>query len=187
MPRLSDSPGRAGVFLDRDGTLVHDPGFLHDPRAVRLLPGAAAAVARLNAAGFAVVTVSNQSGIARGLYPEADYHAVQQRLTELLWAERAQLDGAYYCPHLPEISGPCDCRKPGLRLFLDAAAAHRIALDRSVWIGDRLSDVEPANRLGGRAFLVRTGEGEHHIQQARVLGVPVVADVGAAVAAILDG
>jgi histidinol-phosphate phosphatase family protein len=184
---LAESPGRPGAFLDRDGTLVHDPGFLHDPRAVRLLPGAAAAVARLNEAGYAVVTVSNQSGIARGLYQEADYHAVQQRLTELLWAERAQLVGAYYCPHLPEVSGPCDCRKPGLRLFQDAAAAHGIALDRSVWIGDRLSDVEPASRLGGRAFLVRTGEGERHVQQARVLGVPVVADVAAAVARTLRG
>jgi histidinol phosphatase-like enzyme len=74
-----------------------------------------------------------------------------------------------------------------LRLFQDAAAAHGIALDRSVWIGDRLSDVEPANRLGGRAFLVRTGEGEHHVQQARVLGLPVVADVAEAVTRTLRG
>lgn len=177
---MADS-GRPGAFLDRDGTLVHDPGFLHDPAGVRLLPGVAAAVARLNEAGYAVVTVSNQSGIARGIYPEADYHAVQARLTELLWAERAQLVGAYYCPHYPPVSGPCDCRKPGLRLFQDAAAAHGIALDRSVFIGDRLSDIEPAGRLGGRAFLVRTGEGERHVEQARVLGVPVVVDLAAAV------
>lgn len=178
---MTERPGRPGAFLDRDGTLIEDPGFLHEPQAVRLLPGVPAAIARLNAAGFVVVTVSNQSGIARGLYQEADYHAVQGRLTELLWAERAQLAGAYYCPHFPEISGPCDCRKPGLRLFLDAAAAHGIALDDSVWIGDRLSDVEPANRLGGRAFLVRTGEGARHVDQARVLGVPVVRDLAEAV------
>jgi len=107
---LVNAPGRPGAFLDRDGTLIEDPGFLHDPEAVRLLPGVPAAIARLNAAGFAVVTVSNQSGIARGLYLEADYHAVQGRLTQLLWAERAQLDGAYYCPHFPGTSGPCDCR-----------------------------------------------------------------------------
>jgi D-glycero-D-manno-heptose 1,7-bisphosphate phosphatase len=176
---------RPAAFLDRDGTLVSDPGFLHDPKAVRLLPGVPAAIARLNHAGFVVVTVSNQSGIGRGLYPEAAYHAVQARLTELLWAERAQLDGAYYCPHFPEVSGPCDCRKPGLKLFLDAAAAHRISFDHSVWIGDRLSDVEPANRLGGRAFLVTTGEGQHHVAQARVLGVPVVADLASAVDRVL--
>jgi D-glycero-D-manno-heptose 1,7-bisphosphate phosphatase len=171
--------------LDRDGTLIEDPGFLHEPQAVRLLPGVPAAIARLNAAGYVVVTVSNQSGIARGLYPEADYHAVQGRLTELLLAERAQLDGAYYCPHFPEISGPCDCRKPGLRLFLDAAAAHGIALDRSIWVGDRLSDVEPANRLGGRGFLVTTGQGQRHVAQARVLGVAVVSDLAAAVSRTL--
>jgi D-glycero-D-manno-heptose 1,7-bisphosphate phosphatase len=178
---LTEQPGRPGAFLDRDGTLVHDPGFLHDPGAVRLVPGVAAAIARLNAAGFVVVTVSNQSGIARGLYPEADYHAVQRRLTELLHAGRARLDGEYHCPHFPEISGPCECRKPGLRLFQDAAAAHGIAFHRSVWIGDRLSDVEPANRLGGRAFLVRTGEGQRHVEQARVLGIPVVRDFAEAV------
>ena len=173
------------MFLDRDGTLVHDPGFLHDPKAVRLIDGAADAVARLNRAGYVVVTVSNQSGIARGLYPEGDYHAVQARLTELLAATRAQLDGAYYCPHFPAVSGPCECRKPGLKLFQDAAVAHGIAFDRSVWIGDRLTDVEPANRLGGTAFLVMTGEGARHVAQARVLGVPAVADVRAAVDRIL--
>lgn len=178
---MAEHPGRPAAFLDRDGTLVHDPGFLHDPGAVRLLPGVASAIARLNAAGFIVVTVSNQSGIARGLYPEADYHAVQGRLVELLGAAGARLDGAYYCPHFPAISGPCECRKPGLRLFQDAAAAHGIAFDQSVWIGDRLSDVEPANRLGGRAFLVRTGEGERHVEQARVLGVSVVRDLSDAV------
>ena len=148
---------------------------------MRLLPGVASAIARLNAAGFVVVTVSNQSGIARGLYPETDYHAVQRRLAELLRAGGARLDGAYHCPHFPEISGPCDCRKPGLLLFRDAAAAHGIAFDRSVWIGDRLSDVEPASRLGGRAFLVRTGEGHGHVEQARVLGIPVVRDFAEAV------
>lgn len=182
---MADAAGRPGAFLDRDGTLVDDPGFLHDPAAVRLLPGAAQAVARLNAAGFVVVTVSNQSGIGRGLYPESAYHAVQARLTELLAAAGARLDGAYFCPHWPERSGPCPCRKPGLQLFLDAAAAHGLELDRSVWIGDRLSDVEPANRLGGRAVLVRTGEGAQHVRQARALGVPVAADLGAAVTEIL--
>ncbi len=165
---------------------MHDPGFLHDPKAVRLIDGAADAVARLNRAGYLVITVSNQSGIARGFYPEADYHAVQARLTELLRQQHAQLDGAYYCPHFPAVSGPCECRKPGLKLFLDAAAAHGIAFDRSIWIGDRLTDVEPANRLAGRAFLVMTGEGAHHVAQARVLGVPAVPDIGSAVDRFLN-
>jgi len=169
------------VFLDRDGTLVHDPGFLHDPAAVRLLPGAAQAVARLNQAGVAAITVSNQSGIARGLYPAADYHAVQRRVAELLKAVSARLDADYFCPHHPAFSGPCDCRKPGLRLFHEAAAALNLDLERSVYIGDRPSDVEPARRLGGRGILVRTGEGTRHEAQARTLGATVVADLAAAV------
>ena len=176
---------RSAAFLDRDGTLVDDPGFLHQPDAVRLLAGAAAAVARLNGAGVLVVSVSNQSGIARGLYPEADYHAVQRRVAELLVQAGARLDASYFCPHFPAVSGPCDCRKPGLKLFRDAARDLGIDLERSTWVGDRPSDVEPALRLGGRAFLVRTGEGARHVEQARVLGIPVVADLTAAVESIL--
>lgn len=174
------------VFLDRDGTLVDDPGFLHEPGAVRLLPGAARAVARLNQGGWLVVTVSNQSGIARGRYTTADYQAVQRRLVELLAAHDAHLDGSYFCPHYPPLSGPCDCRKPGVRLFQDASRDLGIDLARSIYVGDRPSDVEPARRLGGRGFLVETGEGAQHVDQARALGIPVAADVAAAVDQILE-
>jgi len=181
--------GRRAVFLDRDGTIVDDPspGFLHDPGRVRLLPGAAKAIHRLNEAGWLVVTVSNQSGIARGLYDEAAFAAVQRRLGELLAAHGAHLDATYYCPHHPEITGPCECRKPGVKLFRDAQTALGIDLARSYWVGDRLSDVEPARTLGGRALLVATGHGAAHRAQARALGVPVVPDLAAAVDAILHG
>src|SRR5216684_8061988 len=132
-------PERRAVFLDRDGTIVEDPppGYLHDPARVRLLPGAAEGIRQLNSAGFLVVTVSNQSGIARGLYTVADYAAVQRRLAELLEAHGggAHLDGAYFCPHHPRFTGPCECRKPGLKLFRDAAAALDIDLKRSWWVG----------------------------------------------------
>ena len=126
-------PERRAVFLDRDGTIVEDPppGYLHDPARVRLLPGAAEGIRQLNSAGFLVVTVSNQSGIARGLYTVADYQAVQRRLEQLLKAHSARLDGAYFCPHHPDLTGPCDCRKPGTKLFRDAAAALGIDLARS--------------------------------------------------------
>jgi len=179
--------GRRAAFLDRDGTILEDPGFLHQPGKARLLPGAGAAVRRLNDAGVLVVTVSNQSGIARGLYTAADYHAVQRRLAELLAAPpyQAHLDGAYFCPHHPHVTGPCDCRKPGTRLFEEARAALGIDFARSFFIGDRLSDVGPARTLGGTGFLVLTGEGEGHRDQARVLGVTVVADLAAAVREIL--
>ena len=172
--------GRPAVFLDRDGTIVDDPGFLHDPAQVRLLPGAAEAVRRLGAAGFLVVTVSNQSGIARGLYGPAEYEAVQRRLAELLETHAARLDRAYFCPHHPQFTGACDCRKPGVKLFRDAEADLGIDLARSWWVGDRLSDVQPARTLGGRGILVTSGQGNLYQGQARAMGVTVVADLAAA-------
>ncbi len=178
-------PEARAVFLDRDGTILEDPGFLHEPGKVRLLPGAAEAIRQLNAAGFLVITVSNQSGIARGLYDVAAYHAVQRRLVELLTAHGARLEAAYFCPHHPGVGLPCSCRKPGTKLFLDARDALGIALTRSFWVGDRLSDVEPARALGGRGILVETGLGAQHRAQAYALGATVVADLGAAAAEIV--
>ena len=177
---------RRAVFLDRDGTIVEDQGFLHEPEKVKLLRGAAEAIRRLNDAGYRVVVVTNQSGIARGRYTVDDYAAVQRRLGELLALQRARIDGAYFCPHHPQISGPCDCRKPGLKLFREAAAAFDIDFARSWWVGDRLSDVQPAGLLHGEGILVATGEGNLHQGQARALGVMVVADLASAVDEILS-
>jgi D-glycero-D-manno-heptose 1,7-bisphosphate phosphatase len=180
-------PDARAVFLDRDGTIVEDPGFLHEPDQVRLFPGAGAAIHRLNQAGWRVITVSNQSGIARGLYDATAYTAVQRRLAELLAAHDARLDGAHFCPHHPDFTGPCECRKPGVLLFRQAAAALGVDLARSVWVGDRVSDVEPARQLGGHAILVETGRGAASAAAARALGVPVVADLSAAAAEIVRG
>lgn len=179
------APGVRAAFLDRDGTILVDPAYLHQPERVRFIPGSAEAIHALNAAGLVVVTVSNQSGIARGMYDETAYNAVQRRLIELLATYDARLDASYFCPHYPAVSGPCDCRKPGLKLFRQAQAALHIDFARSFWVGDRLSDVAPARELGGRGFLVETGRGAEHQAQARVLGVPVVADLAAAVAQIV--
>ncbi len=176
---------RRAVFLDRDGTIVEDPGFLHEPDKVRLLPGAGEAIRRLNAAGILVVMVTNQSGIARGLFDVAAYAAVQRRLAELLAAHDAHLDAAYFCPHHPAITGPCDCRKPGLKLFRDAHEAFGIDFRRSTWVGDRAGDVAPARRLGGRGILVLTGTGPLGQRRARALGAAVVPDLPAAVDAML--
>jgi len=176
-------PEHRAVFLDRDGTIVSDPGFLREPGKVRLLPGAGEAIRRLNQAGWLVVTVTNQSGIARGLYDQAAYSAVQRRVAELLGAHTAHLDGAYLCPHHPEITGPCQCRKPGPKLFRDAQTALGIDFAQAYWVGDRLSDVEPARALAGQAargILVETGDGAHHRAQAQALGATVVPDLAAA-------
>ena len=168
------------VFLDRDGTVVDDPGFLHEPGKVKLLPGAAQAIKKLNEHGFLVIIVTNQSGIARGLYTVGDYESVQRRLIELLEKQGAHIDGAYFCPHHPQFTGRCDCRKPGSKLFQEAQQAFDIDFTRSWWIGDRLSDVQPARVLDGHGILVATGDGNLHQGQARALGVMVVADLAAA-------
>jgi D-glycero-D-manno-heptose 1,7-bisphosphate phosphatase len=179
---------KRAVFLDRDGTIVEDPGYLHQPGKVKLLPRAAEAIRRLNEGGLLVVVVSNQSGIARGLYTTADYTAVQRRLGELLMAHGAHLDASYFCPHHPQFPSDartCECRKPGLKLFREAGEEFDIDFARSWWVGDRLSDVQPARLLGGHGILVATGEGNLHQGQARAIGVMVVADLGAAVDEIL--
>jgi histidinol-phosphate phosphatase family protein len=145
---------RPAVFLDRDGTIIEDAGYLADSARVQLLPGSAQAIRQLNQHDFVVVVVTNQSGIARGLLTLKEYGETEGRLNELLALEGARLDGHYFCPHLPEVNGPCECRKPGTLLYRQAAERFGIDLSRSWWIGDRLRDVLPAEPLGGRGILV---------------------------------
>jgi histidinol-phosphate phosphatase family protein len=147
--------GRPVVFLDRDGTLIHDRHYLSDPAGVELLPGAGEAVARLNRAGLFVVLVTNQSGIGRGFFGEDEYRAVHRRLVELLAADGARLDADYHCPLAPDEPDPGAMRKPGAGMFLQAAREHGLDLAASWLVGDRVRDVAPARELGGRAVLVR--------------------------------
>jgi D-glycero-D-manno-heptose 1,7-bisphosphate phosphatase len=177
--------GRPAVFLDRDGTLIEDLHYLRDPDQVHLLPGAADAIRRLNAAAMPAVVVTNQSGIARGLVTEADYAATVRRLDELLAAAGARLDGHYHCPHLPEVTGPCDCRKPGPLLYQRAARDLDLDLSASWWVGDRERDLGAADRFGGRAILVLTGAGLDESRQPRDVPRTVATDLPAAVARIL--
>ena len=149
---------RRAVFLDRDGTIIDDRHYLSRPELVRLIPGAAIAIARLNAAGWRVIVVTNQSGIARGLLTTADYERVHARMVELLATEGAHLDGSYMCPHHPHFDGKCDCRKPGTLLFERAAAEHHLDLSQSVFVGDRWRDVAPALAFHGHGVLI-DGEG----------------------------
>jgi D-glycero-D-manno-heptose 1,7-bisphosphate phosphatase len=157
--------GRKAVFLDRDGTLIQERGYLKDPDQVALEQGAAEAVTRLNRSGFAVVLVTNQSGVARGYYTEEAVAAVHRRVESLLEAEGACLDGVYYCPHYPEggvqeYRKACSCRKPAGGMLLRAAEDLGIRLEGSYMIGDKLTDAETARREGLTGILVRTGYGE---------------------------
>jgi D-glycero-D-manno-heptose 1,7-bisphosphate phosphatase len=145
---------RPAVFLDRDGTIIDDVEYLRNPGDVRLLPGAARSIARLNAQGVPVIVVTNQSGIARGLLTQDDYDAVRMRLDQLLSAEGARIDASYACPHHPDFTGACECRKPGTLLYRQAAAEHALDLARSTFIGDRWRDVAAALELGARPILI---------------------------------
>ncbi len=177
---------RQGVFLDRDGTILNDPGYLRDPALVALLHGAGPAIAKLNRAGLLVIVVTNQSGISRGLVTEAEYRGVAARLDQVLRPFGAKIDASYHCPHAPERDGPCACRKPGLLLFERAARDHGIDLAASWWVGDRLNDVLPAAALGGTGLLVETGEGPSHRDAARARGFGVVSGLDEAVERILS-
>ena len=151
---MSAPPLQQAAFLDRDGTLIEDRHFLGDPDGVVLMPNAVEAVRALNEADVLAIVVTNQSGIARGLLTEEQYQATAQRLVDLFESAGAHIDGTYHCPHFPDISGACACRKPGTLLYQRAAADHMIDLQRSVYVGDRMRDVLPAETLGGRGILI---------------------------------
>lgn len=174
--------GRIAAFLDRDGTIIRDANYPRDPKDVELLPGAAAAIRRLNDADIAVIIVTNQSGIARRLLSEADYDAVRARIDELLALENAHITATFMCPHHPDVTGECDCRKPGLGMYRAAIAAYAIDPARSVFIGDRHRDVSAAAALGGRAFLldVNSTTAEDR-DRAKRESIPTAASLGEAV------
>ena len=178
--------GPGAVFLDRDGTIIDDAGYLRDPAGVRLLPGAAHAIRQLNEDGFIVVVATNQSGIARGLITLDEYRATEQRVDELLALQSARVDAHYFCPHVPELSGPCDCRKPGTLLYRQAAERFGLDLSRSWWVGDRLRDVLPAKSFGARGILVGTGAREDDIVDEDASGFDRVRGLTLAVDLILS-
>ena len=164
------------VFIDRDGTLTEERFYMSDPDQVVLLPGAATALSDLREAGFKLVIVTNQSGIARGLYSEDEYHAVAKRLDDLLVEAGSPVDVTMYCPHHPDFGPACECRKPATGMYRQAAAELGIDLADSYYVGDKVADVTPAHALGGVGVLVRTGYGEE--EAARVpAGTAVVEDL----------
>jgi D-glycero-D-manno-heptose 1,7-bisphosphate phosphatase len=155
---------RPAVFVDRDGTLTEEVGYVNHPNRLRLLPRSVEAIRRLNDAGMAAVVVTNQAGIARGYFSEEVLHAVNQTLVGALEAGGARLDGVYVCPHHPSEGTPpwradCDCRKPRPGLLLQAAAELGLDLAASTMVGDKASDLEVAPRVGARSVLVLTGYG----------------------------
>lgn len=154
------------VFLDRDGTLNVEVGYIRNVDDLVLIDGAAEAVRKLNQAGIAAILVTNQTGAARGYYAESHIHALNARLLRLLEENNAHLDHVYYCPHLEEgtvepFNRACDCRKPAVGMVEQAYLEHpELDRSRSFVIGDKATDVELAQNCGARGILVTTGYGE---------------------------
>lgn len=149
---------RPAVFLDRDGTIAEEVGYLNHASRFRMFPFAAAAIRRLNEAGLPVVIVSNQSGVGRGYFPESLVRTVNDLMIELLAASNAHVDAIYYCPHTS--ADNCDCRKPKTGMLDRAAREHSLDFARSFVVGDRYGDIELARRAGAKGILVRSGYGE---------------------------
>jgi D-glycero-D-manno-heptose 1,7-bisphosphate phosphatase len=158
------SATRPAIFLDRDGTLAHEVGYVNHPSRFQLYPWAVDAVRLINRAGLLAVVVTNQAGVARGYFPESVIAEVHELLSAAMAAGGARLDGIYYCPHHPEVGEPpyradCDCRKPRPGLLRRAAADLGADLSRSFVVGDRHGDLSVAWSVGARGALVKTGYG----------------------------
>jgi D-glycero-D-manno-heptose 1,7-bisphosphate phosphatase len=149
---------RPAVFLDRDGTIAEEVGYLNHASRFRMFPFVAAAVRRLNEAGLPVVVVTNQSGVGRGYFPESLVRTVNEVMTRQLAAAQARIDAIYYCPHTS--SECCECRKPKIGMLERAAREHSLDLRRSFVVGDRYGDIELARNAQAHSILVRTGYGE---------------------------
>lgn len=160
MPEKSDL--RPAVFLDRDGTIAEEVGYLNHPSRLQMFPFAPAAIRKLNDRGLPVIVVTNQSGVGRGYFPESVIHTVHDLMRKQLACAGARVDAFYYCPHIS--ADQCACRKPQTGMLQQAAKEHAIDLQRSFVVGDRHGDIELAHRAGAGSILVRTGYGEGEVQ-----------------------
>ena len=159
-----EAPRRA-VFLDRDGTINVEAGYIRDLDQLALMPGAAGAISRLRKAGLLAILVTNQTGPARGYYPESWVWQLNNRLLTLLHEAGTTLDGVYYCPHLPDgkvaaYSMACTCRKPEPGMLTRAAEEYGLDLARCYMVGDKATDVEVGHRVGATSILLTSGYGE---------------------------
>jgi D-glycero-D-manno-heptose 1,7-bisphosphate phosphatase len=163
------------VFLDRDGTINEEVNYLGDPALLKLTPGAAQAIHRLNSHNIPVIVVTNQAGIARGYFNEAQMHLVHQALDLMLAPDNAKIDAYYFCPHHPtagigDYKITCNCRKPHPGMLYQASQDLYLDLSKSYLVGDKLTDIQAGNLAGCQTILVETGYGgeESKIQQNEI-------------------
>jgi histidinol-phosphate phosphatase family protein len=165
---------RPGLFLDRDGVINEECEYLHDPKDLVVLAGVPEAIAAINRRDIPVVVVTNQSGIGRGMYGAAAYHAVNRAIEGLFALAGAHIDAWYFCPHLPDAD--CACRKPRPGMLRAAAKDLDLDLPGSVLVGDKVSDLEAARAVGARTVLVRTGYGREVEGELAAAGRLALAD-----------
>ncbi len=159
---------KPAIFLDRDGTLIEETGYLHRPEDIRICPTAVEAVEKINQNGVPAIVITNQSAIARGLMGEEDLQHLHRVLEDTFREKGAHIDAFYYCPHHPEAgkgayTQTCSCRKPEPGLFLRAARELQLDLSTSHMIGDTLRDVEAGHRAGCQSILIKTGQGQDEL------------------------
>lgn len=184
MAGLKGKQYKGAVFLDRDGTINEDTGYIGRPDEIILINGAAAAIKALNLEKIPVIVISNQSGVGRGLFTEKDVETVNLRLVELLNSHGARIDAFYYCPHHPDDN--CECRKPGQGLIKKAALEHGITLENSYVVGDKTTDMGLAKGAGARKILVKTGMGRSELLKLKTPPDFVADDLSDAIAWILN-
>jgi histidinol-phosphate phosphatase family protein len=176
------------VFLDRDGTVMEDAHYIKFPDQVRLIPGAAAAIKRINDAKVPAIIVTNQSGISRGFFKLEDYEAVRRQFESLLKkAAGAHIDASYFCPHHPSKTGACDCRKPGTGMFESAIRDFKLDPKNVAYIGDRWRDVAASKKLGGRGIMITSHmTSNDDRRKAQEEGIETAPSLGAAVEMLFD-
>jgi D-glycero-D-manno-heptose 1,7-bisphosphate phosphatase len=180
------------VFLDRDGTIVEDVGYLSTPDQIKFIPGAIEAIKKLNEAGYKVVVISNQAGVARGLITEDMLQTIDKTLHRFILNGGAHLDGVYYCPHHPEYGvypyhQACECRKPHPGLIKRAQRDLNLDLSASYMIGDKATDIEAGKRAGTKTILVLSGRGKEEKEKLKEKPNYVAEDLLSAVKWILGG
>ena len=164
MPKTAAGP-RSAVFLDRDGTVSEEVGYLYDSSMYRIFPWTGPAIQRLNAKGLHVILATNQSGIGRGYFTEDMVHRVHRKLSDEIGRSGARLDATYFCPHTPDSCR--DCRKPHPGMLYRARDEMAVDLETSYMVGDRQTDVEAGKAAGTRTILVMTGDGPNQRDQYR--------------------
>ncbi|MFU8837745.1 MAG: D-glycero-beta-D-manno-heptose 1,7-bisphosphate 7-phosphatase [Thiohalomonadaceae bacterium] len=176
------------IILDRDGVINQDSdNFIRSVEEFIPLPGSLEAIARLNQAGYIVTVATNQSGIGRGLFDLNTLNAMHDKLRKLLAAIGGQVEMIVFCPHNPDDG--CDCRKPKPGMYREIARRVGVSLQDVPVIGDSLRDLQAAQAVAARPILVRTGKGERSLAKSadELQGIPVYADLAAAVDALLSG